>query len=196
MLAAFGTVLTFSGCYWIGSIMEFAKEYPQAFSGFATISGAIIASIAALLIAFVAYPWQKKKDRELQIDAELRKICVEIVNDFHRYAVVVADESAGFNDRRDANQICLTRLALLRFFADDRLVKVAEDYHKKVDVFRDGLHMKDPAREEWAEKTGVFRPAINAAREAFIVEVRRQMNRPHKWTWRNDHNLFDVGSKG
>jgi len=35
--------------------------------------GAAIASMTALLIAFVAYPWQKRRDRGVQIHAERRQ---------------------------------------------------------------------------------------------------------------------------
>ncbi|WP_417606564.1 hypothetical protein [Primorskyibacter flagellatus] len=35
-------------------------------------SGYIIGSITALLVAFVAYPWQKKRDRELKLGEERR----------------------------------------------------------------------------------------------------------------------------
>ena len=39
----------------------------------ASAAGSIVAATAGLAVAFVAYPWQKEIDRELSLDAELRR---------------------------------------------------------------------------------------------------------------------------
>lgn len=40
----------------------------------------LLASATALIIAFCAYPWQKKRDRELQIELEQRVVYSELVS--------------------------------------------------------------------------------------------------------------------
>lgn len=41
--------------------------------------GYVIAATVALIVAFVAYPWQKNKDRDLKIEEEKRKVVGELI---------------------------------------------------------------------------------------------------------------------
>jgi hypothetical protein len=62
-----------------------------------TLAATIIASATALLIAFVAYPWQKAKDRELQIQSEKRSAYADYLWALKRLELAITtgdDESA------------------------------------------------------------------------------------------------------
>lgn len=56
-----------------------------------TIIASAIGSITALAIAFGAYPWQKRKDRQLQISLEQRKAYTDILRSIHRFRNLVDD---------------------------------------------------------------------------------------------------------
>ena len=59
-----------------------------------TLAAATVASATALLVAFVAYPYQKTKDRELQIEAEKRKVVAQLVSAMEEFTIKVNGSNA------------------------------------------------------------------------------------------------------
>jgi hypothetical protein len=59
-----------------------------------TFLTALVASFTALWIAYKVYPWQKKLDRELQIEAEKRKIVAQLVSAMEEFTIKVNSSNA------------------------------------------------------------------------------------------------------
>jgi DNA-binding phage protein len=62
-----------------------------------TLAASALASSTALVIAFVAYPWQKRKDRELKLSEERREACRQFI------ALVISEKDHLFELDRSAD---------------------------------------------------------------------------------------------
>ena len=87
-----------------------------------TLCAAAIASSTALLVAFGAYPWQKRKDRELQLQAEMRGAFIA----FER-AVMEAYFTTGKAEFRRKQFEVRKEFNGLLLFAEQELINEAEN---------------------------------------------------------------------
>ena len=108
-----------------------------------------------MIVAFVAYPWQKRKDRELKIDDERRAVQLKVIaagakirrrmmdraGVSHSALPDLTAESADFDES----------ISALAIYCDDKVVGCAQVYHKKVRSYLAALRKEKSARPEIPE---------------------------------------------
>lgn len=118
---------------------------PSAAKGYA-IAGAI-----ALVIAFVAYPWQKNKDRELKVDEEKRRAIGELIHAVERHMAVIkeanrvsVDQVPSADEERVSAQLALS---LVRAYGCEAIVLATIEYDKAIRNFARKLEAEKPLRQ-------------------------------------------------
>ena len=121
---------------------------------------ALIGSATALLIAFVAYPWQKAKDRELQIGQEARNAAQEFLKAVQQGFFDISRKGEMRPEVADAlNQ----SLHNLHFYFEKAEVLVARQYVAEHLKLARLLHEKRDA-----DDATVSFEASDAAAESFV----------------------------
>jgi len=88
----------------------------------------ILGATVALIIAFVAYPWQKRKDRQLEIGREARKCAQDFQERLeYVYAQIAVYGSVPLEDQRSLN----ASVAKLVFYFDDDDLEIAHSFLEK-----------------------------------------------------------------
>ena len=62
---------------------------PRIIQGFLTFLAGLSASIAALIVAFVAYPWQREKDRVFELQREQRSVYREFITTMNNFFTAI-----------------------------------------------------------------------------------------------------------
>lgn len=92
------------------------------------VGPATIAAITALIIAFIAYPWQKQKDRDLQILAEKRKLYAEFLNSLAEYEIrsqKMTETFAELQHIHDQSYTCMSCIQKMVLYAPKTVIELA-----------------------------------------------------------------------
>lgn len=89
------------------------------------LAAASVTSLTALLIAFAAYPWQKRKDRELIVGTEARTL----VKDFIEVLQAAFFEISETNEMTHETHIKINKtLHCLHLYIEEEDILLARDY--------------------------------------------------------------------
>ena len=98
-----------------------------------TLAAATIASVTALLIAFVAYPWQRALDRKNEVLRERRAAYADFIEQYTRARIAVVEAKHDFEDDRviAAHQDLLVSQKKLSVIASDAILEMANDLQSR-----------------------------------------------------------------
>lgn len=88
-----------------------------------TLAAASVGSLTAILIAFVAYPWQRRRDRMLQIQTEKREAYSEFLSDFSKLEPLIW----GWDSPQEAFRLTLkSSFSKLYLYAPTQVIDACE----------------------------------------------------------------------
>lgn len=122
---------------------------PELLRASVTVATAALASLTALLIAFVAYPWQRALDRETQLQSDLRKMHGEFLSLFEKAQILALDQD--FDDDHEIAIKLRAAVGYFELFAEVKVAAAASDLAENVRTlqFVMGAAPEELTSEEW-----------------------------------------------
>lgn len=147
------------------------------------IISASIASLTALVIAFVAYPWQKKKDRDLKIHSEKLAAYQHFIRELTEFHIMTATKNfvKGDTDALTSRypQAMAASYALIFYAPKDVIVKSQLYVDALFDLF--SFSLQRLRKEEILDDSHLARmeelfDATSKARRAAVLAIRKDVN--------------------
>ncbi len=150
---------------------------PRVVQGILTFGAAVTASLTALIVAFVAYPWQKERDHKFELVREQRNACRDYLAAMNRLftAIVsqdleVASREQMFLHQAASDFVCFSSMEAA--VASRNYIDAVQNY-RHLTFHRAAL--KRDNFEEWKSQREDARNSCMAARSAMLVQMRADL---------------------
>ncbi|GGD23378.1 hypothetical protein [Sinisalibacter lacisalsi] len=158
-----------AGLNWVAVGAIVALGTPIIFLLEPSARGTGIGSIAAILIAFVAYPWQKRKDRELQLQSEERAAYKDFFSVAHSH--IFAIQTRDFEAARKLINESRVKYNSLTLYASLEVLGPIRDFVDAIQVFE----IRTRSDVEKQIPFGEFSPASLEAIEKLRIQDKRAL---------------------
>ena len=128
----------------------------------------ILAAFVALLIAFVAYPWQKAKDRQLELGREAREVAQSFLDSLNVGFTQIALQG---QMTPEANQALNASMQRLTFYFDEEEIDLCGELtQKKMELGRSFLPEFD------LEETLIDQETVDDVTKRFVTMVQEKFH--------------------